>query len=138
MTPENKLKEILGKLSLEVYTVPVSTDDTLVALARIQANPDIFNRVEGRLLYFIEKLLQRSEDSIDEFKVRFSRPWVLKESSLRYTWDFTFKGDLDAALRVAESIKIPEIQLTRTDTVNTQIRKSIPKGNVRPVTVGNL
>ena len=138
MTNEERLKEVLRKLSMEVYAVPLATDDTLVMFARIQASPALFQKTESRVLYFIEKMLQRSEDSTEEFKIRLSRPWVLKEGALRYTWDFTFKGDLSSALDVAESIKIPEISQSRIEEVATQLRKASAKGNVKPVTVGNL
>ncbi len=138
MNNEERLKEVLRKLSMEVYAVPLSTDDTLVMFARIQASPNLFQKTESRVLYFIEKLLQRSEDSTEEFKIRLSRPWVLKDKSLRYTWDFTFKGDLASALDVAESIRVPEISQSRIEEVATQLRKSSPKGKVKPVTVGNL
>lgn len=138
MNCEERLKKVLSMLSMEVYAVPLSTDDTLVMFARIQATPTLFQKTESRVLYFIEKMLQRSEDSTEEFKVRLSRPWVLKDGSLRYTWDFTFKGDLSSAIDVAESIKIPEISQSRIEEVATQLRKASPKGNVKPVTVGNL
>ena len=133
----NKLREVLEKLSMEVYSVPLDSDDTLVCFARVLAKPAEFSKYEARILYFIEKVLQKSEDSLDEFKVRLSRPWVLKEKSLRYTWDFTIKGDLNSALALFESIQVPELSITKTEEVTTQLINP-KKGKVKPVTVGTL
>lgn len=132
-----KLKTVLEKLSMEVYSVPLDSEDTLVCFARVIAKPEEFSKYEARILYFIEKVLQKSEDSVEDFKVRLSRPWVLKDKSLRYTWDFTIKGDMISALDVFESVQIPEISFTKTEEVTTQLVNP-KKGKVKPVTVGTL
>lgn len=129
-------KQVLSDLGMEVYHTPVDTKDTFVALARIKAvGEKDFKLKEASIIFFIEKLLLKAESTMD-YKVRLSRPWVLKDKKIAYTWDFTFKGNLELALRDAESIKIPKINLTREETVSTQLVKTT-KGQVRPVTVGS-
>ena len=132
----------LSQLSVEVYTVPIDTDDTLVVLGRIKASTDPeFKNVEARLISFIEKVLVRADEPEfkdgDKLRVRFSRLWLLKEKSLRYTWDFTFKGDLTLIDDLLGKIKVPSLTITRTEEVSTQTITS-KKGAVRPVRVGSL
>lgn len=136
-TPETLFKELLTKLSMEPYATPVSTDDTLVILARMSARtaPEM-KRVESRLLYCIEKMLQLTADGEKPYAMRLSRPFILKENTLRYTWDFTIKGDVAAAVADVQQIKIPEINFVREEVVSTQTVKP-SRGSVRPVTVGN-
>jgi len=136
-TPETLFKELLVKLSMEPYATPVTTDDTLVVLARMSARtaPEM-KRVESRLLYCIEKMLQLTAEGEKSYAMRLSRPFILKENTLRYTWDFTIKGDVAAAVADVQQIKIPEINFVREEVVNTQSVKP-SRGSVRPVTVGN-
>lgn len=138
MSAETEFKELLTQLSLEPYATPVSNDDTLVVLARISAKTqDEFKRVESRLLYFIEKLLKQGAEENKTYKVRLSRPFILKDDALRYTWDFTLKGDIAAAVRDAQNIRLPRLTETREESVSTQMVKPA-KGSVKPVTVGSL
>jgi hypothetical protein len=139
---KNTVLSKLTDLSVEAYAVPVETDDTLVVLGRIKASTDPeFKNVENRLISFIEKALVRAElpefKDDDKLRLRFSRLWLLKDSSLRYTWDFTFKGDLTLLDALLDGIKVPPLTLTRTEEVSTQTVKP-KKGAVRPVRVGSL
>ena len=132
----------LNDLSVEAYSIPVETDDTLVILGRIKAATDPeFKNVESRLISFIEKALLVAEEpefkDENKLRIRFSRLWLLKERSLRYTWDFTFKGDLSLVENLLKEIKVPSLTVTRTEEVSTQTTKTT-KGAVRPVRVGSL
>lgn len=132
----------LNDLSVEAYSIPVETDDTLVVLGRIKAATDPeFKNVESRLISFIEKALLAAEEpefkDDNKLRIRFSRLWLLKERSLRYTWDFTFKGDLSLVENLLKGIKVPSLTVTRTEEVSTQTTKTT-KGAVRPVRVGSL
>ena len=132
----------LTDLSVETYAIPVDTEDTLVILGRIKASTEPeFKNVENRLISFIEKALIRAElpeyKDDDKLRLRFSRLWLLKEKSLRYTWDFTFKGDLSLIEPLLKSITVPALTITRVEEVSTQTIKP-KKGAVRPVRVGSL
>jgi hypothetical protein len=136
MKPADKIKETLSELGLECYANPVNTDDTLVFLARIKsATTNEFTDKETRLLRFIERALNKADDEYaDDVKVRFSRLWLLKNKKLHYTWDFTFKGDIEVASKLMESIKITPLRETRVEQVETQVTKH-KRGNVRSVSV---
>ena len=130
----------LNDLSVEAYSIPVETDDTLVVLGRIKAATDPeFKNVESRLISFIEKALLAAEDPKfkDENNYVFDFPGSAAVSSLRYTWDFTFKGDLSLVESLLKEIKVPSLTVTRTEEVSTQTTKTT-KGAVRPVRVGSL
>ncbi|MEC8306777.1 MAG: hypothetical protein VXZ72_02840 [Chlamydiota bacterium] len=132
----------LTDLSVEAYAVPVETEDTLVILGRIKASTEPeFKNVESRLISFIEKALVKAElpeyKDEDKLRLRFSRLWLLKEKSLRYTWDFTFKGDLSLIEPLFEDLAVPSLTVTRVEEVNTQTVKP-KRGAVRPVRVGTL
>ena len=132
----------LTDLSVEAYAIPVDTKDTLVILGRIKASTEPeFKNVESRLISFIEKALVRAElpeyKDEDKLRLRFSRLWLLKEKSLRYTWDFTFKGDLTLLESLFKEITVPALTITRVEEVSTQTIKP-KKGAVRPVRVGSL
>jgi hypothetical protein len=129
-------------LSVEAYAVPVETKDTLVILGRIKASTEPeFKNVENRLISFIEKALVRAElpeyKDDDKLRLRFSRLWLLKENSLRYTWDFTFKGDLSLIESLLNQITVPTLTVTRVEEVSTQTVKP-KRGAVRPVRVGSI
>lgn len=129
-----EIRERLVELGMEVYSTPVNTEDTFVALARINASGDKdFKIKEARIIFFIEKLLLKSAEASD-YKVRLARPWVLKDKKIAYTWDFTVKGDLSVAVKDIGNIRIPKLSITREETVSTQMIKTT-KGKVRPVTV---
>lgn len=139
---KNTVLSKLTDLSVESYSIPVDTDDTLVVLGRIKASTEPeFKNIENRLISFIEKVLIAAEEPEyrdgDKLRVRFSRLWLLKDKSLRYTWDFTFKGDLALVDTLLSNIKVPSLTVTRVEEVSTQTVKS-RKGAVRPVRVGNL
>ena len=104
--------QTLQDLSVESYANPVNTEDTLVILGRIKASTEPeFKNVESRLIAFIEKALIRADTpdyrEDDKLRLRFSRLWLLKDGSLRYTWDFTFKGDLSLIDPLLRGITIP-------------------------------
>lgn len=133
----DRLNAFLLQLDVRVYSSPVDTKDTLVALGRLGGDTDTAFKVnESRLLVVIEKILKVAKDA-DSWKVRLSRPWVLKDGKLRFTWDFTLQGDLDAALTDLEKIKVPQIGVTKTEDVHVQQTRS-RKGSVRPVRVGSV
>ena len=139
---KDKILSTLSDLSVEAYAIPLETDDTLVVLGRIKASTEPeFKNVENRLISFIEKVLVRAEEPEfkdgDKLRVRFSRLWLLKEKSLRYTWDFTFKGDLTLVESLLSPSKVPSLNPTRVEEVNTQTIK-VRRGAVRPVRVGSL
>ncbi len=133
----------LSELNVECYAIPVENDDTLVVLGRIQGDPSTpaFVNNQNRLIYFVEKALLSAEDDAykenDALRLRFSRLWLLKDGALRYTWDFTFKGDLDKASELMSSIVVPVISVTRTEEVSTQAITS-KRGKVSQVRVGAL
>ena len=133
----DRLNAFLLQLDVRVYSSPVDTKDTLVALGRLGGDTDTAFKVnESRLLVVIEKILRVAKDA-ESWKVRLSRPWVLKEGKLRFTWDFTVQGDLSAALAELEKIKIPQIGVTKTEDVHVQHTRP-KKGSVRPVRVGSV
>ena len=133
----DRLNAFLLQLDVRVYSSPVDTKDTLVALGRLGGDTDTAFKVnESRLLVVIEKILKVAKEA-DAWKVRLSRPWVLKDGKLRFTWDFTLQGDLDAALTDLEKIKVPQIGVTKTEDVHVQQTRS-RKGSVRPVRVGSV
>tara|TARA_B100000214_G_scaffold268407_1_gene199093 strand:- start:117 stop:530 length:414 start_codon:yes stop_codon:yes gene_type:complete len=135
MSFEQRFKNVLANLGMEVYTQPVNTDDTFVGLARIKSTSEQdFKIKEARVIFFIERLLRKSEAN-PEYRVRLARPWVLKDKNIAYTWDFTVKGSLDLAISDIESIKVPDIQRTVEEAVSTQQVKTT-RGKVKPVTVG--
>jgi hypothetical protein len=135
---EAEFKDLLVRAALEPHATPMSTDDTLVVLARINAaTPDAFKNAETRILYFIERFLQAAAAEDCPYKVRIGRLFVLKDGALRYTWEFTLKGDLAAALKAAQGIKLPRSNDVREEVVSTQMVKP-SKGSVRPVRVGSM
>lgn len=139
MNASTRLKELLQRIGAEVYTTPVNTNDVLVCLARLTPmTPDDRNLVlaERRALTFIESALKLAGES-DDWDVRFSRPWVLKQEKLAYTWDFTLKGDLDSALTALEKIKIMRAPGVREEEVDVQ-RVKPKRGSIRPVRVGAI
>jgi hypothetical protein len=142
MSSKDIIRHKMSELSLECYATPVNTDDTFVLLARIKADTSPhFKNVEARLIYFVERALQLAEEPTykegDAIRLRFSRLWLLKDGDLRYTWDFTFKGDLDKAAALVGSIKVPSLTRTRVEEVNTQT-VAPGKGQVRPVRIGSI
>ncbi|MGA1354105.1 MAG: hypothetical protein ACO32I_04925 [Candidatus Limnocylindrus sp.] len=133
---EKDLKDILSRLAMEPYSTPLAADDTLVVLARMSAKTaNDAKKIESRLLFWIEKVLQLEGDD-KPFRIRISRPFILRDDTLRYTWDFTIKGDVTAALREISAVKIPAINFVREEIVETQTVKPT-RGSVRPVTVGS-
>ena len=91
---------------------------------------------EARLLNYLERVL-RQFDKVDAVKARFSRPWLLKEDKLAYTWDFTFRGDLDVALDTLSKEVVPSNPSARVESAPIQQLKP-KRGKVKAVTIGRL
>jgi len=133
-----QLQTTLRELDMDVYAAPHNSDEMLVVLARLSpANAALFNAAEMRVLYFIEKALILASEGDRPFKLRLSRPFLLKEGKLRFTWDFTIKGDVSAAVQMLQSINVPRLRTSETKDVETQL-VAPSKGKVKPVTVGSL
>lgn len=138
MSETARFKNVLTALNLEAYATPIDEPDTLVMLARISPpTQDLFNAVEARLLYFVEKALVLAAENGADYRVRLSRPFLLKDGKLRFTWDFTIKGNIEAAVTMFESIRVPQLQTVEVRDVETQL-VAPTKGKVKPVTVGSL
>ena len=137
MTKE--FKDLLAKLNVEVYATPVVEKEVLVLLGRLMPLNDRDGNLklsEARLLNYLERVLKLFEKE-DEVKARFSRPWLLKEGKLAYTWDFTFKGDLSMALTLLSKEAIPSNPVEREETAPIQVLKP-KRGKVKAVTIGRL
>ncbi len=136
---KDELTKHLKLLNVDVYANPVNEDNVVVLLGRLKPlnDQDVNLKLsEARLLNYLERVLRSFEGS-KTVKVRFSRPWVLKDSKLAYTWDFTFRGDLKEALKILEASDIPSNPSVRV--ADTPIQKLSPKrGKVKAVTVGRL
>lgn len=136
----DEFKALLAKLNVEVYSVPVAKDDTVCCLGRLKPlTPQDANlkAAEGRLLFFIEKALKSELDNLETWRLRMSRPWILKEDKLYYTWDFTIQGNLRLCLEKLKAIVIPPAPLAREGDVAIQNVKPA-RGSIRQVRVGNL
>lgn len=134
-----QLKEVLTQLNIEVYATPVNTEDTVVFLGRltpINQQDTSLKLSEARLLNFIERALKVFENA-EGVKARFSRPWLLKEDKLAFTWDFTFRGDLEKALELLKTLEIPSNPTERVETSPIQVLKP-KRGSVKAVTIGRL
>ena len=130
---------LLGKLCVEVYAVPVEDSDVIVLLGRLKALNEKDSNLklsEARLLNYLERVLKRFEGNKD-VKARFSRPWLLKDEKLAYTWDFTFRGDLKEALKLLESETIPSNPTERVESAPIQ-KLQLKRGKVKAVTIGRL
>jgi hypothetical protein len=136
----DQVKSLLSTLNVEVYSVPVSKDDTICCLCRLKPlTPQDTNlkAAEGRLLYFIERALKLEVDNLDTWRLRLSRPWILKEDKLYYTWDFTFQGNLRLCIDKLKTIAVPPAPLSREGDVAIQNIKPA-RGSIKQVRVGNL
>lgn len=135
----DKIEDVLTQLNIEVYATPVDTEDTVVYLGRLTPiNPQdtSLKLSEARLLNFIERAL-KAFDGEKDVKARFSRPWLLKEKKLAFTWDFTFRGDLKKALELLKTVEIPSNPTERVETSSIQVLKP-KRGTVKAVTIGRL
>ena len=133
------IKDVLQSLNITVYATPVENEDTVVFLGRLSPINDqdkSLKLAEARLLNFIERALKAFEDE-EEVKARFSRPWLLKEGNLAFTWDFTFRGNLDRAFEVISSLTIPTSPTERVEESPLQVLKP-KRGTVKAVTIGRL
>ena len=134
-----KFEKVLSLLNIEVYAVPVEENEVIVLLGRLTPLNDQDSNLklsESRLLNYLERAL-RAFGTNDSVKVRFSRPWLLKNDKLAYTWDFTFRGDLSEALKLLNSTDIPSNPSVRI--TSAPIQSFQPKrGNVKAVTIGRL
>jgi len=136
---KSKFIDHLKHLNIEIYATPVNEKDVIVLLGRLTPLNDRDNKLklsEARLLNYLERVL-RQFDKVKDVKARFSRPWVLKEDTLAYTWDFTFRGDLDLALATLAKEAVPSNPSARVDS--SPIQQLKPKrGKVKAVTIGRL
>ena len=136
---KNEFITLLAKLNISVYATPVEETSTIVFLGRLTPLNDEdkdFKLAESRLLNFIERALIKFKDH-ETVKVRFSRPWLLKDDKLAYTWDFTFRGDLEEAYALLSTLRIPTNPAVREESAPLQ--QITPKrGKVKAVTIGRL
>lgn len=139
MSVKDDLTELLSTIGANVYATPVDTNDVIVCLSRLQpmtADDRNLAMAERRALMFIKDALTLSTQA-NNWDVRFSRPWVLKGDQLAYTWDFTLKGDLNAALTALRGIKVMASPVVREEEVAVQ-RVKPKRGHIRPVSVGAI
>ena len=130
---------LVEKLGVEVYSRPVDKVDCLVVLCRLQpmiSSDRDLTMSEARCLRFIEDILKKTKNA-GAFKLRLSRPWVLKKDQLAYTWDFTIQGDLDKALGMLESVEVMKVPGPRTEEVFVQQSRKT-RGQVKPVSIGAI
>ena len=110
----DRLEKVLSKLNVDSYRSLSASDDTIVVLGRLKPLNETdsnLRQAESRLLNFITDVLKIAS-TMSNWQVRFSRPWLLKEGKLAFTWDFTVRGNLDDALRNIESVKIPVMRIS--------------------------
>ena len=139
MTQLERLKSLLDSLAVKVYSTQVETSDILVVFGRVTPlvpSDKTTKLSESRLLRWIESALKACNDD-DSWDLRLSRPWVLKKDKLVYTWDFTVKGNLDAALSKLEEIHVPKPPERAQVDVPTQQTK-FKRGTVKPVRIGSI
>ena len=134
-------KAVLKTVGVESYAEPVVNDTTIVILGRLKpmTNKDTqLKLAETRLLGWIERALRAIRDNKD-FKVRFSRPWLLKEDQLVFTWDFTLQGDLAKAVEILKEIPVPKAPAGSESTEDTAQQSIKPKrGTVKQVRIGAM
>jgi hypothetical protein len=135
-----QFKELLTSVGLDVYNVPVENEQTIVCLCRLRPltqQDTTLKAAEGRLLFFIEKALKAEVENVDSWRLRLSRPWILKEDKLFFTWDFTFQGDLRRCIEKLKTINVPPAPSPSSGEVAVQSVKTT-RGTIRQVRVGNL
>ena len=95
--------------TLKCRLVPLNTSDTSLALAEVYA------------VKFIQGALAFTDPS---WSIEASRPWLLKDGKLRFTWKFVIKGDMEAAYRMLRTLdKAPTAENTTipvTKSVSTR------------------
>lgn len=139
MSDARTINETLSELGLTPYATPIDEENRKVFLCRLNPMTDADVRLtmaEARLLQFIEKALNIAKSESD-WKVRFSRPWVLKQDKLAFTWDFTFMGDLDKAANALGKISIGKPPAPREEEAPIHTVKN-KRGRVRQVSVGAI
>lgn len=127
------------KIGADAYKVPVDREDCIVVLARLRPmteNDRTLNMAESRALMFIEDALNLSVTS-EGWDIRFSRPWVLKNKKIAYTWDFTIQGNLADAVKALSGIQEMKLPSTREEEVPVQASKP-KRGAVKQVSVGSI
>ncbi len=144
-TPLNRLKAILAKLNVEVYS-NIENDDLIVAFGRLKplsSQDTNMKASESRLIFFIETALKietaskADPERATPWTLRFSRPWVLKNDKVAFTWDFTIKGDLKEALTKLESILIaPSPDRGGEAPMNAFVKPA--RGTIKQVRIGSL
>ena len=140
MSHSDTFKSLLQTLSVEVYADPVNTKDCIVLLGRLKpmTSKDLkLTLSEGRLLNWIERALVSLPKDAD-FKLRFSRPWLLKKEKLVFTWDFTIQGNLEGALKFLQGLNVPSSP-EEEHIEGSTIQLIKPKrGQVKPVRIGAM
>jgi hypothetical protein len=137
---EDQFKALLATVGLDVHQVPVSNEQTLVCLCRLRpltAQDTSLKAAEGRLLFFIEKALKMELENLESWRLRLSRPWLLKEDKLVFTWDFTFQGDLRRCVEKLKTIAVPPAPVNKETEISVQPAKPA-RGSIKQVRVGNL
>jgi hypothetical protein len=136
----SEFKSILKAVGVDGYAEPVVNDTTIVVLGRLKpmtTKDTNLKLAESRLLGWIERSLRAVRDNKD-FKVRFSRPWLLKEDQLVFTWDFTLQGDLDKAVAILKEIPIPRAPAGTESIEDTPNRVKPKRGSVTQVRIGAM
>lgn len=140
MSFKNRFKNLLSdKIGADAYKVPVDREDCIVILARLKPmteNDRTLNMAESRALMFIEDALNLSVNS-EDWDIRFSRPWVLKNKKIAYTWDFTIQGNINAAIDALSGIQEMKLPSVREEEVPLQASKP-KRGIVKQVSVGSI
>ena len=140
MSHSETFKTLLRSLSVEVYAEPVNRDDCIVLLGRLKPMTEADLKLtlsEGRLLNWIERVLN-SVPKDAKFKLRFSRPWLLKKEKLVFTWDFTIQGNLEGALKFLQGLNVPSSPEEEVSE-GSSIQLIKPKrGRVKPVRIGAM
>jgi len=132
-------KELLATLSVRVYNVQVDQEDLIVIFGRVLPlvpGDKTLSLSEARLLRWIESALKQDKET-ENWSLRLSRPWVLKEDKLAYTWDFTIKGDIKEAIQTLSGIHVPKPPEEKEVDVPTQ-RTQFKRGTVKPVRIGRI
>lgn len=137
-----RFKKVLSKLNIEVYQ-SIDNDDLLVCFGRlkpINAQDSNLKAAESRLIFFIEKALklEASSEKQTPWVLRFSRPWLLKNDKLAFTWDFTIKGDLNSALSQLESIPVAPTPPTNGEAPMNGGFITPARGSVKQVKIGAI
>jgi len=111
----NQLTTLLANHCFSIYEEEVTATETtlkcrLVPLTEADVSMTL---AETYALKFIREALQMESS---EWRLDASRPWVLKDNKLVYTWRFILKGNIDAAYNA----------LLKIDKAPTQANTFVP------------